>query len=128
MPFYIRKLIAYGLGQGVLRYEITLFSGCSELRKAKMDRILRGILKSVAYNFNFFSEADVFDTIALPNFSSLFVRSVVLLHYWCPDFKRFYACSRNLRQSPCFSTARGLTRYGMRVRSHPSLTNFQVEV
>lgn len=118
MPLFVRKSIAHALGYSILRYGITLFGNCSELWQTKIDRILRALLKSVGYHLDFSSGVNVFESLRMPNFSSLFVQSVVLRHFWSNDFKAPFVGHRNLRHTSRFITPRCTTRYGKRVRSY----------
>lgn len=118
MPFTIRKSIAHALGYSVLRYGITLFANCSELWQDKINRILKGLLKSVGYQMDFTPDIDVFETLQLPTFYSLFLQCVVLRHFWSDDFKRPFISERTFRHSARFETPRCFTRYGKRVRRY----------
>lgn len=64
----------------ILRYEITIFAYCSEAWKAKIDSILKGILRSVGSNVVDSSEVNTFQTLRMPTLNDLLVRTVVLRH------------------------------------------------
>lgn len=125
MPFSVRKSIAHALGYSILRYGITLFGKCAESWQIKIDRVLGGLLKSVGYHLDSFADMNVFEFLRMPNFSSLFLESVVLRHFWNDEFKRPFVPSRSLRHTTRFVTPRCTTRYGKRVRSYyvPSIFN-----
>lgn len=118
MPFAVRKSIAHALGYSIVRYGITIFGNCAELWKIKIDRILRAMLKSVGYNSDFPTDINVFEALQMPNFSALFVQSVVLRHFWSNDFKLPFVSHKSLRHTSRFVTPRCVTRYGKRVRSY----------
>lgn len=116
MPLGLRKRVAYSLAYSHLRYGITLFGSCSNLWQTKIDNILKGILKNVCYNLNY-SHLDLFETLSMPNFRSLFLETVVINHYWSDDFKAPRLVSRQLRNVSKYLVPKCYTRYGKTMRS-----------
>lgn len=50
--------------------------------RAKIDAILKGILRSVANNTQFFADEEMFRALELPKFSFLLTRTVVFKYSW----------------------------------------------
>lgn len=133
MPFGLRKRIAYSLAYTHLRYGITVFGQCSRLWHKKVNGILRGILRNVCYGMSV-SNLDLFQTLSMPNFRSLFLETVVLNYNWKDDFKSPHPATRQLRKVPLYAVPTCYTRYGKNMRSFyvphifnevpPSLSNF----
>lgn len=115
-PFNLRKLIADSLAYGTLRYGITVFGNCSELWRSKVNSILKGILRNVYYNPTS-SSLNLFHTLDMPTFQSLFLETVVLSHYWNDDFKTVHPNPRQLRALTPFLVPAIFTRYGKNQRS-----------
>lgn len=61
MPYAVRRSIAHALAFSVLRYGITLFGNCAELWQNKVDRIWKGLLKSVGYQLAFPVDTNIFE-------------------------------------------------------------------
>lgn len=76
-----------------------------------------GILRSVGYKRDF-SDLDLFQTLSMPTFQSLFLETVVLSYNWNDDFKSPRPISRNLRKASRFLTPICYTRYGKNMRSY----------
>lgn len=125
MPFSVKKMIVYSLVYSVLRYGITLFANCSRLWRARVDSVLRGILKSLAYNSDFASSDNLFQSLELPSFYALFQHTVTLRYFWSNEYKVPHTTSRALRNIPRFEIPRCRTRFGECVRSYyiPHLFN-----
>lgn len=116
LPLNLRKLIVHSLAYGSLRYGITIFGNCSELWQAKVNNILKGMLRNVYYK-PITSSLDMFHILSMPNFRSLFAETVVLGHYWNTDFKTLRPNIRQLRTVPRFLVPPCYTRYGKNLRS-----------
>lgn len=116
LPLNLRKLIVHSLAYGSLRYGITIFGNCSGLWQAKINNILKGMLRNVYYRPTTSSQ-DMFQILSMPNFHSLFVETVVLGHYWNTDFKTPHPNIRQLRTVPRFVITKCYTRYGKNLRS-----------
>lgn len=65
MPFSVKKVIVYSLVYSVLTYGITVLANCSRLWRSRVDSVLRGILKSLAYNSAFASSDNLFQSLEL---------------------------------------------------------------
>ncbi|SCV65626.1 hypothetical protein ANAPC5_01205 [Anaplasma phagocytophilum] len=112
MPVNVRCLLVHALAYSVLRYGITVFGICSGRWQAKVNTLLRGILKNIIYNMPLSATADIFESLQLPNFHSLFIETVLLRNFWSSDYKTPLHSSRTLRSSPRFAVPRCCTRYG----------------
>lgn len=117
MPFPIRKMLVNALAYGVLRYGVTTFGHCTTQWRAKIDAILKGILRSVAYNTQFAADEDLFRALELPTFSSLLTRTVVLKYYWSDAYKTPWSNVRSLRTIQRFAVPRVHTNHGKKLRS-----------
>lgn len=117
VPFKVRKTIVHALAYSVLRYGVTLHAYCTTSWHSKIDSILKGILRSVAYNSCFSSSEDFFRDLQMPRLRSLYTETVVLRHFWSESFKTVHTPSRLLRTSPRYEVQRCVTRYGKRMRS-----------
>lgn len=58
------------LAHGVLRYGVTTFVHFTAHRRAIIDAILKGSLRSVAYKTKYSADEDLFSALELPKFSS----------------------------------------------------------
>lgn len=96
----------------------TVFGNCAQLWQIKIDRILKAMLKSVGYQMDFPPDINVFEFLQMPNFSSLFLQTVVLRHFWSNDFKRPSVHQRSHRCTSRFIAPSCVTRYGKRVRPY----------
>lgn len=74
----IRIRIMQTLGCSILRYGITLFGNCLRWWHNRIDGIFKGILRSVAYNSEFFAEDNLFKSLHLPNFETLYYHQALL--------------------------------------------------
>lgn len=104
------------LAYDVLRKGITLHANSSLGWRYKIDSILKGILKAVAYGTNIPSD-NLFPFLHLPRFAALFERCVIKKHYWNSPFKILRTTQRSLRDSEHFAIPRVYTKYGKRKRS-----------
>ena len=111
-PSMFGFLLVHALAYSVLRYGITVFGICSGRWQAKVNTLLRGILTNILYNTPLSATADIFETLQLPNFHSLFIETVLLRNFWSSDYKTPLHSSRTLRSSPRFVVPRCCTRYG----------------
>lgn len=116
LPFSVRKLMVHSLAYSILRYGITLFAHCSGFWESKVDAILKGILKSVCYNVECESEDDLFRFLGMPSFHELFVRTVVLRHFWTDEYRVSRVLQYSLKSISRFETPRCRTRYGKALR------------
>uniref|UniRef100_A0A6B0VGV2 Putative tick transposon n=1 Tax=Ixodes ricinus TaxID=34613 RepID=A0A6B0VGV2_IXORI len=125
LPISVRKMIVNALAYGLLRYGITLYANCSLFWQSKIDSILRGILKSVAYSPTGVPSDELFSYLCLPSFYALFKRCVISKHYWQSPYKIPRVAQRTLREGERFAVPRVCTRYGERLRSYyvPQLFN-----
>lgn len=125
LPLSIKKNIIHALAYSVLRYGITVFFNCSLQWHSRIDRILKGILKSVAYHTQYSSTDNLFESLQLPSFYSLFVQTVIRRHFWESEFKIPSNPCRELRCFVPYQIPSVRTRYGESLRKHyvPSLFN-----
>lgn len=77
-PYFVRRLIVPSLALSVNRYEVTIFAHCSELWHSRMNGMLNGLLKSVAFSSPFLDSNDIFSTLSFPNFFYLYKQRVIL--------------------------------------------------
>lgn len=117
VPFSVKKIIVHALVYSVLRYGVTIHALCTESWRAKVDCILKGILRSVAYNSPFSSSEDFFKDLQMPTLLQLFTETVVLRHFWYDKFKTLHEPTRLLRVSPRFKIVKCVTRYGKKMRT-----------
>lgn len=118
MPLSVRKVIAHTLGYSILRYGITVFGNCSAFWRARIDSILKAILKSVSYNMQIPEDTTLFDILQLPDFHTLYVHTVILRHFWSSEFKTLSSSSRALRHVQPFQIPLVHTRYGESTRAY----------
>lgn len=118
LPVGVRLLIVHALAYSILRYGVTVFGNCSGRWQEKINILLKGILKSIAYNTDLSTSADIFDSLKLPNFRSLFIQTVALRYFWNSDFKTPVIPSRTLRRSSRFEVKLCSTRYGKCMREY----------
>ena len=104
VPFKVRKTIVHALAYSVLRYGVTLQAHCTTSWHSKIDNILKGILRSVAYNSSFSSCEDFFRDLQMPRLRSLYTETVVLRHFWSESFKTLHTPSRLLFVLPTEET------------------------
>ena len=116
VPFNVKKMIVHALVYSLLRYGVTVHAHCTASWRDKIDSILKGILRSVAYNSAFSSSDDLFRDMRMPSLLHLFTETVVLRHFWNDSFKTPHKPVRLLRISPRFNVERSVTRYGKRMR------------
>lgn len=107
----------------VIRYGISIYGHGAQHLVNRVNSILRGILKNVAYDLS--PHSDVFKTLSLPDFNSLLLETVVLKHFWTSQYKIPYVPARCLRPKNPYVTPRCNTRYGRRLRDYyvPALFN-----
>lgn len=79
--FPIRTLIVDWLAYSICQYGIAAFAQCFELRRCKIDAILKSVLESVAYGSDFPSKVSIFTFIQLLSFKTLFQETTVLRYY-----------------------------------------------
>lgn len=103
---------------GIQRYKITIFGHCPEFWQRRINNILKGILKSVAYKFSISSSDDLFSALNLPTLDSLFKQTAVLSHFWDSPFMVPSNPSRLLRHVSHFEVPRTHARYGECMQSH----------
>lgn len=118
VPLHVRKILVYALAYSVLRYGITVFAHSSGQWHAKVNTLLKSVLKSVAYNSIFTDSTNIFSDLEMPNFSSLLRQTVILRYFWTNRFKILHDPSRTLRKTTRFKRPRCFTRYGMRTRDY----------
>lgn len=118
LPVGVRLLIVHALAYSILRYGVTVFGNCSGRWQEKINILLKGILKSIAYNTDLSTSADIFDSLKLPNFRSLFIQTVTLRYFWNSDFRTPVIPSRTLRRSSRFEVKLCSTRYGKCMREY----------
>ena len=118
LPVGIRFLIVHALAYSILRYGVTVFGNCSGRWQEKINILLKGILTSVAYNTDLSNTADIFKSLKLPNFRSLFIQTVVRRYFWNSDFKTPVIPSRTLRRTSRFEVKLCSTRYGKCMREY----------
>lgn len=116
LPFSVRLLIANSLAYSVLRYGVTIFGNGTSGWHHKIDRILKAILKSVAYGREISEDDNVFNVLGCPTFSSLFKQTVVLKYYWNNLYMIPRTSDRSLRAAARFVTPRVFTNYGKSAR------------
>lgn len=115
-PLGVRKHIVYSLAYNHLHYVITIFGKSSSFWQAKVDSILNVILRNVRYSLTP-SNLDFFQTQSMPNFQSLFCRTVLLNHNWNDEFKYLRPAQRNLRMVSRYLVPSWYNRYGKNMRS-----------
>ncbi|CAN8018586.1 unnamed protein product [Ixodes persulcatus] len=119
LPFSVRKMITQALAYSYLRYGITIFSCCSLFWRARANSLLKGILKSVAFDKpDILLDTCIFCELQLPSFEGLFKETVVLRHFWNSMFKTPYLQPRPMRPSLRFDVPRIRTKYGERTRMY----------
>uniref|UniRef100_A0A131Y4P1 Putative tick transposon n=1 Tax=Ixodes ricinus TaxID=34613 RepID=A0A131Y4P1_IXORI len=118
VPLSTRRNVVHALAYSLLRYGITVFFNCPLLWHTRIDRILRGLLKSVAYRTEYSSSDNLFASLELPSFYSLFLQTVVWKHFWGSEFKIISTPVRELRAAPRFHTPKARTRYGESMREY----------
>lgn len=116
MPLSVRKLVVHALCYSVIRYGISIYGHGAQHLVNRVNSILRGILKNVAYDLP--PHSDVFKTLSLPDFNSLLLETVVLKHFWTSQYKIPYVPARCLRPKNPYITPRCNTRYGRRLRNY----------
>lgn len=116
MPLSVRKLVVHALCYSVIRYGISIYGHGAQHLVNRVNSILRGILKNVAYDLP--PHSDVFKTLSLPDFNSLLLETVVLKHFWTSQYKIPYVPARCLRPKNPYITPRCKTRYGRRLRNY----------
>lgn len=112
LPFSVRKVIVHALVYSYLRYGITIFYHCSFTWRAKLNSILKSILRNVAYNETVPPDNNIFSFLQLPSFDALFFQTVVIKHFWNSDFLCPLIPVRPLRHHDRFTTPRCYTRFG----------------
>lgn len=118
IPMSTRRLIVHALVYSVLRYGITLFGQCTSLLETKVNSLLKGILRSVAYGSNIQTSDNIFDDLSLPSFRALFLHTVILRHYWDNTFKVPNVVCRDLRKVAPYATPRISTHFGTCIRNY----------
>uniref|UniRef100_A0A6B0V3M4 Putative tick transposon n=1 Tax=Ixodes ricinus TaxID=34613 RepID=A0A6B0V3M4_IXORI len=118
IPMSTRRLIVHALVYSVIRYGITLFGQCTNLLETKVNSLLKGILRSVAYGSNIQTSDNIFDDLSLPSFRALFMHTVILRHYWDNTFKVPNVVCRELRKVAPYATPRISTHLGTHIRSY----------
>lgn len=116
LPFPVRKMGTNALAYSYLRYGVTIVMGCSLFWRAKIDSLLRGILKSVSFDRPDVSSACIFQELRLPSFLGLFMETVVLRHFWNFSFIMAYIAQLPMRPSLRFQMPGIRTKYGERTR------------
>lgn len=126
-PPFIRKLILESTAYSVLRYGITIYIHCGEIRLCRIDRIIKSCLRNVAYgNPSLSTVPNMFQLLRMPSIHNLFVYTAILKHYWSDRFKRTFHSNRELRNShQSYVVPRTFTRYGTYCRNYyvPHLFN-----
>lgn len=117
LPFATRKLLMHSLAYSVLRYGITLFFNCSLQWHARIDCVLKGMLKSVSYNLSMCSSDNLFASLQLPCFYSLFLQTTIQHHFWNSDFKIHRIAPRTSRCKTRYEVPRIYSRYGESIRT-----------
>lgn len=116
LPITTKRLLTHALVYSILRYGITLFGQCTALLESKVNSLLNGILRSVAYGSSLQRSDNLFNDLSLPTFKSLFLETVVLRHYWDNTFKTPNTVCRALRDVRPYQTPRIKTHFGKCVR------------
>lgn len=125
LPFSVRKVIVDALVYSYLRYGITLFYHCSFTWRAKLNSILKSILRNVAYNETVPPNNNLFSLLQLPSFDALFFQTVVVKHFWDSDFLFPLVPVRPLRHHDTYTTPKSYTRFGRSTRKYyvPNIFN-----
>uniref|UniRef100_A0A147BK93 Putative tick transposon n=1 Tax=Ixodes ricinus TaxID=34613 RepID=A0A147BK93_IXORI len=113
-----RRLLVHALVYSVLRYGVTLFGQCTDLLESKVNSLLKGILRSMAYGSSAQTSDNIFDDLNLPSFRALFMHTVVLRHYRDDTFKVPNLVCRDLRKLEPYVTPRINTHFGKSIRSY----------
>lgn len=117
VPVPVRLSIVHALVYSVLRYGVTAYVHCSSLWHAKVDRILKGILKSVVYGIDVKNDTNLFEFLGLPNLYTLYIRTVVTKHFWARSFLQSTSTSHALRHHRNFQVPFAHTTYGQCMRA-----------
>lgn len=125
LPFSVRKVIVHALVYSYLRYGITIFYHCTFTWRAKLNSMLKSILRNVAYNEVVPPNTDLFSFLQLPSFDALFFQTVVTKHFWESDFLFPFVPIRQLRHHDKFITPKCYTRFGRYTRQYyvPNIFN-----
>lgn len=117
-------MIVHALAYSHIRYGICCFFNCSSFWKSKVNRLLQNILKSVAYNTNI-DTANLFRSLEMPNFDSVFLSVVVPRYFWNENFRVPAKKHMNLRNPSRYVVPRTRTNYGKGQRKYyiPNLFN-----
>ena len=116
LPMTTRRLLAHALVYSVLRYGITVFGQCTDLLESKVNSLLKGILRSIAYGTSLQTSDNLFYDLSLPSFRALFLQTVILRHYWDNTFKTPNVVCRTLRNPTPYQTPRIKTHSGKCLR------------
>lgn len=112
VPLKVKKMIVHALAYSHIRYGIRNYFNCSSFWKAKIDSLLKNILRSIAYNTNLSSDISLFRALNLPNFETLFQCTVVPTYFWNKNFLIPNSKEISLRNIPRYVVPRVRTRYG----------------
>lgn len=116
LPMSTRRLLVHALVYSILRYGITVFGQCTDQLASKVNTLLRGILRSVAYGSSLQQSDSLFNDLSLPTFRALFWQTVITRHYWDSTFKTPNNVCRVLRDPMPFTALRINTNFGKCIR------------